>query len=59
MSAGCVDQGGGHLNRLRPNICVVTLERADSIAHIGHCLLDVYMRRRALDHKEIVALSAR
>jgi hypothetical protein len=28
-SAGCVDQGGGHLSRLRPNICVVTLERAD------------------------------
>jgi hypothetical protein len=42
-SAGCVDQGGGHLSRLRPNIC----------------LLDVYMRRRALGHKELVALPAR
>ena len=30
VSAVCVDQGGCHLSKLRPNICVVTLERADS-----------------------------
>jgi hypothetical protein len=29
------------------------------LVHIGHCLLDAYMRRRALDRKELVALSAR
>jgi hypothetical protein len=58
VSAGSVDRGGGHLSRLRPNICVVTLERADSIAHIGHCLLDVYMHRRELGHKDMVALPA-
>ena len=30
VSAVCIDQGGSHLSNLRPNICVVTLERADS-----------------------------
>ena len=30
VSAVCIDQGGCHLSKIRPNICVVTLERADS-----------------------------
>ena len=43
------------MSRSRPNVCVVKPERADSVVHIGHCLLDAYMRRRALGCKELVA----
>ena len=58
VSAVCSDQGGCHLSRLRPNICVVTLERADNSSISDIACSKCSMRRRALGLKELVALFA-